>query len=90
MNKAIVDILSHNGTTLFNEELEFIFLPRVGETICIQKSLDGTDQFIVTDVTYFLENNIMKPFVQCESFYPQSSGSFPRSHYLQEGGWIKE
>ncbi len=90
MKKVSINFYSHNGTLLLEKEETFTFLPRVGETITLNESLDNTDTFIIIDVTYFCENNILKPLLSCESFYPHSKGALSRLHYLAQAHWIKE
>jgi len=88
-NKAMLTLYSHSGSLLFEEEKHFSFLPKVGETVRMKEEMDNTKEFIVLSVTYAeATNGIMYPYVQCESFYPNTEGAYTRLFYLRSECWV--
>ena len=62
-------------------------VPRVGETITLKQDagyLQGTDQLLVHDVTYILENDELTPLIKCHA----RSGADNRRTILEENGWL--
>ena len=82
-----VEVFNHSGSLLMDTVLKSPSVPRIGELVTIQKSMDNTNEFIVTDVLYDIEDNTIFPRIVCESFY--SKGGYSRLYFLRQGCWVE-
>ena len=67
-------------------EVENTIIPRVGETVMIESETNDSNELLVHDVTYVVENGKLDPVVKCQVF----SNPINRLMMLESHGWLPE